>query len=213
MYLLSILGAHAIGQTEIDLRDLDCDFYLSNLHKWFFAPRGCSFLYFKDLEHAKKHLQPNFISWGYNSSVNFNFFSRATNDKTSQYLVEDSVRFHKEVFGGLDRIRTYTNQLLNEAVDMLAREWGTDKFPIDASVEAPNMRIVRMPAIAKYPDINDQNAGEISVKMMRDLLEKYNVVSVIVFLNSILYTRISAFVYNDINDYIKLKDAVIDYKQ
>lgn len=44
-------GAHAIGQVEIDLKGLEPDYYVSNLHKWLFASKGCAFLYVH-----KKHL-------------------------------------------------------------------------------------------------------------------------------------------------------------
>ena len=195
------------------MKELDCDFYVSNLHKWFFAPRGCSFLYFKDLEHAKSHLQPNFISWGYRSSVNFNFFSRATSDKTALYLVEESVRYHSQVFGGLKRIQAYTDQLLNQAVDLLTTGWGTERFAIDVSLQAPHMRLVAMPPFRKYPNVTEANSGEISALIMKELMEKYRVVAPFVFINSAFYCRISAFVYSDISDFIRLKDAIIDYNK
>ena len=33
-------AAHAIGQVDIDLSDLDPDFYVTNLYKWMFSPKG-----------------------------------------------------------------------------------------------------------------------------------------------------------------------------
>ncbi len=38
-------GAHGPGTTELDLRDLDCDFYASCGHKWLCGPKGTGFLY------------------------------------------------------------------------------------------------------------------------------------------------------------------------
>ncbi len=67
---------HDIGQVRLEIAEYGCDFYLSNLYKWFLAPRGCSFLYFKNKEWAQKHLQPNFISHGYEMNVSYNFFQR-----------------------------------------------------------------------------------------------------------------------------------------
>ena len=40
-------GAHAFGQFEFKLKDLDCDIYGANLHKWMMAPIGSGFLYVK----------------------------------------------------------------------------------------------------------------------------------------------------------------------
>ncbi len=42
---LFIDGAHAIGQVDIDLINLDCSAYFSNLHKWAFTPKNAAFLY------------------------------------------------------------------------------------------------------------------------------------------------------------------------
>jgi isopenicillin-N epimerase len=38
-------GAHAFANLEVDLRDLDCDYYATSLHKWLFAPIGTGLLY------------------------------------------------------------------------------------------------------------------------------------------------------------------------
>lgn len=40
-------GAHAIGHFEFMQKDLDCDIYGANLHKWIMAPIGTGFLYVK----------------------------------------------------------------------------------------------------------------------------------------------------------------------
>lgn len=38
-------GAHAFGHFEFKQKDLDCDIYGANLHKWMMAPIGTGFLY------------------------------------------------------------------------------------------------------------------------------------------------------------------------
>jgi isopenicillin-N epimerase len=58
---------------KIDLDQLDCDFYVSNLHKWFCAPKGCCFLYLKDKKRLEIGLEPNFISHGYKKDMSYNF--------------------------------------------------------------------------------------------------------------------------------------------
>jgi len=40
-------GAHAFGQFDFKQKDLDCDIYGANLHKWIAAPIGTGFLYVK----------------------------------------------------------------------------------------------------------------------------------------------------------------------
>ncbi len=38
-------GAHAVAHFPFKLRDLECDFYGTSLHKWLLAPHGTGFLY------------------------------------------------------------------------------------------------------------------------------------------------------------------------
>jgi selenocysteine lyase/cysteine desulfurase len=40
-------GAHAFGHFNFSIKDLDCDYYGTSLHKWLSAPLGSGFLYVK----------------------------------------------------------------------------------------------------------------------------------------------------------------------
>ena len=43
--LVIVDGAHAPGVVDIDIQDMQSDFYLGNCHKWLFSPKGTAFLY------------------------------------------------------------------------------------------------------------------------------------------------------------------------
>jgi isopenicillin-N epimerase len=61
--LIFIDGAHAPGQTPVDIKALDVDMYTGACHKWMMTPKGSSFLYVKkELQHL---FDPLVISWGY----------------------------------------------------------------------------------------------------------------------------------------------------
>jgi kynureninase len=38
-------GAHAVGNIDIDVTSVDPDYYLGNMHKWFFSPKSAALLY------------------------------------------------------------------------------------------------------------------------------------------------------------------------
>lgn len=40
-------AAHPVGEFNVDVKDLDCDFYVSCGHKWMMGPKGTGFLYMK----------------------------------------------------------------------------------------------------------------------------------------------------------------------
>ena len=64
--LITIIdGAHVPGQMDLDLTELNPDFYTGTLHKWMLAPKGSSFLYVK--KSFQEMLDPLIVGWGYES--------------------------------------------------------------------------------------------------------------------------------------------------
>ena len=59
----------------------------------------------------------------------------------------------------------YITNLLDEAVDYLVKLWGTEKFPIPRDMEAPYMRLVRVPPIPRFP-IPEENKQVGVTKML-----------------------------------------------
>ncbi|NHM08080.1 aminotransferase class V-fold PLP-dependent enzyme [Flavobacterium sp. CYK-4] len=66
--LITIIdGAHVPGHIDLNLKELDPDFYTGTLHKWMLTPKGSSFLYVKKTWQDK--LDPLVVSWGYLSDT------------------------------------------------------------------------------------------------------------------------------------------------
>lgn len=55
-------GAHAVGHIKFNIKDLDCDYYGSSLHKWLSVPLGSGLLYVRKA--MASQIWPTFASWG-----------------------------------------------------------------------------------------------------------------------------------------------------
>lgn len=211
--LIMIDGAHSIGQIDIDLKSLDCDYYISNLHKWFLAPRGCSFLYLKDPVKLGKDLQPNYISHGYDKDLNYNFYRRGTADKSSFFCIGECIKFYEENLGGLSTIRNYTSIILKKAVEMLLQAWNTTALDISPDLEAPYMKMIKLPYMKNYEVRCDADADQALTKLLKDLYDKHKIISCVVYVDKSLWIRISCYVYNELKDFERLRDAILDLQK
>ncbi len=55
-------GAHAFAHIKFDVKELDCDYYGTSLHKWLSAPLGSGFLYVK--KEKAVNVWPLLAEWG-----------------------------------------------------------------------------------------------------------------------------------------------------
>lgn len=66
--LITIIdGAHVPGHTDLNIEELNPDFYTGTLHKWMLAPKGSSFLYVK--KEFQNDIDPLVVSWGYDNAA------------------------------------------------------------------------------------------------------------------------------------------------
>jgi selenocysteine lyase/cysteine desulfurase len=90
-------AAHAPGQLEINLEDLDPDFYTGNFHKWVYTPRGCAILWIRKDHH--NWCTPLVTSHMYNKGVQLEYRVQGTRDDIPYFLVPDAIEFYQEIGG------------------------------------------------------------------------------------------------------------------
>lgn len=201
--LVMIDGAHAPGHIPLDLERLGADFFVGNIHKWLFAPRGCAVLWITPKFHDI--IVPQVVSWMHDKSLQDRFFQQGTIDHTSYISAETAVKFYNEV-GGMSSITKYNSQLASWAATMLAEAWDTEVLPVPESMRAPCMAVVRLPGdLSTAYGATSEGAQE----MMTDVYNKYNVVACFVCVQASLWCRVSAQIYNVKEDYMVLAEVVL----
>lgn len=97
-------GAHCIGNINIDVADIDPDFYFSNIHKWFFGAKSCCFFYvrpeFRDVIH------PTRITYKYKTGFTHEFAWMGTKEQAAFLSVPASFKFVVSL-GGHRAFMTY----------------------------------------------------------------------------------------------------------
>ncbi|KAI9172589.1 Hercynylcysteine sulfoxide lyase [Paramyrothecium foliicola] len=139
--ILSVVdGAQGVGLVPLDLSAADPDFFVSNCHKWLYAPRGCAVFYVplrnqallpttlatshgyvpRTVEGVRNPLPPS----GKSAFVtNFQFVG--TNDDAPYACVKDAIAYRRDVLGGEDRIMAYQRDLSRRGSDRVAEALGT----------------------------------------------------------------------------------------
>ena len=110
--------------------------------------------------------------------------------------------------GGYEAIATYCSNLITEALEMLENAWKTKRLEIPIDLEAPFMRIIKLPYLKDYV-IGPEPADQVTARLMFDLMNRFGLVAIPVALNQELHIRLSCFVYNYMDEYIKLRDAIL----
>ena len=104
-------GAHAPAHIDLDLSELDADFYTGALHKWLLAPKGAAFLYAR--RDVQEWLDPLVVSWGYDAEPGYGSGNKfldyhewqGTRDIAAFLSVPAAIDFQREQDWGQVRMR------------------------------------------------------------------------------------------------------------
>jgi isopenicillin-N epimerase len=192
---VAIDGAHAPGMIALDVPALGADWYVGNLHKWFFAPRSCGFLWAAEEVQARTH--PLAISHGYGEGFRAEFEWTGTRDVTPALAAPEGIDFHAQLGGGALMARN--TALAREGAAELLRLWRTEATGPIAAYGA--MATVRLPLAA--PVSEDRVAA-----VARGLFETHRIEAAFFRIEDAAWVRIGVQAYNEPAEYQRLGRAL-----
>jgi isopenicillin-N epimerase len=184
-------GAHGPGQVDVGLGALGADWYTGNCHKWLCAPKGCAFLWTAGARQAETH--PTVISHGFGNGYLAEFDWTGTRDPSAWLCAPAAIDFHAELGGASMRQRNM--DLAAEAASQVARRLNTETV-----TAAPGcaMRLVRLPVTGTTAE----------VRPLRARLLAAGTDAPVHAIGNGLWLRLSAFAYNELEDYARLATVV-----
>ncbi|XP_074650172.1 uncharacterized protein LOC141905249 [Tubulanus polymorphus] len=194
-------GAHALGTLPLNLHELNPDYYISNCHKWFCSSKGCAFLYV-----AKEHQNSTHAlvtSAGYGSGFSSDFIWTGLIDVSPLLSLQTVIDFWASV--GLDKVRKYNHSLVIEAARLLVDKWNSKLIaPEESFGPMVNVQIPRK-IYENIEEVSYEHAEYIGDQ----LYYRFQIEVPFKAVDGEIYVRISAHVYNVIEDYEVLADAII----
>lgn len=189
-------GAHAPGSIDVDISALGVDWYAANLHKWALTPRSCGFLWAR--ADRQEGLHHPVVSWGRDKGFLAEFEQHATHDPTCALAAPAAIALLQE--WGWSRVRDYVHGLAWEAARHLTTQWGTRITTPEDMVGA--MVTVPLPEAAGSTDAD-------AAALRLALLEEDKIEVQLHASTGRLWARVSAQVYNDVQDIDRLGQAVL----
>jgi isopenicillin-N epimerase len=187
-------GAHAAGMLPVDLDELGADFWVGNMHKWVCAPKASAVLYAAPQWRAG--LRPLVASHGASLGYQPAFDWTGTRDPSAMLAIPAALDFFDRA--GWQVVREHNNDLARRGAELVAERIGTRCE--DADGMAASMRLVPLPA-----PLTEAGARVLESR----LLEHHRVVVPVTSHGGWRWLRVSAQLYNTLEDYERLAGALL----
>lgn len=223
-------GAHCIGLLEdVSLNTVRPDFFVTNLHKWFYTPTPASLLYVDQKHH--RAVQPFPISGSYiphdadlspeaEENLLLEKFKVIGAIDYSHYIAAaTAAEFRRDVCGGEHAIISYSWDLARKAADLYAKELNAEILVGGGPEDDLDIRTAMINLYLPFEayGIPKENYGEACVKLTSNLVHKYKVYVPFSVYNGRPLIRISGQTYLEMADFedgLKaIKSVIKDYQQ
>ena len=171
-------GAHAVGHFQFSMKDLDCDYYGTSLHKWLSVPLGAGMLYVKKDKISK--IWPRFADWGKKPDDLRRLNHTGTHPVHTDLAIANAVAYLHKL--GLDRKEARLRYIQNYWTDQVR--------------DLP--RIILNTPKERHRSCAIANVGVKGMKpsdLAKTLLDKYNIWTVAIDGNGVHGCRISPNIY------------------
>jgi isopenicillin-N epimerase len=193
-------AAHVPGSLPTDIESLGVAYWIGNLHKWGYTPRGAAVLWTR--AELRDRSWPNVLNWQLNAGYAESFDYPGTWDYAGWLAIPDGLAFWQQI-GGWEQVDRRA-ALLAEAQKRVSDALGTslDGLPV---TPAPTMRLVRLPA---GPSGSAGSAEELRSLSLR-LSDEYAIEVPTTRLGDEAFLRLAAAPYNTADDYDRLAEALL----
>jgi isopenicillin-N epimerase len=198
--LITIIdGAHTPGHIDLNIREMNPDYFTGTTHKWLLTPKGSSFLYVKKERQAM--FEPLIISWGYESDT----------PSHSQFLDENEYQGTRDISAFLTLPKAF--QFLEEnswkEKTKMCKQLILEHYPKFCElVNSKPICPVTSEFLGQMCSIPINTIKPVELKEL--LFNKYHIEIPITQLNGNFYMRITLNAYNTIEDINTLRNAIID---
>ncbi|KAI0841327.1 putative aminotransferase family protein [Hypoxylon sp. FL0890] len=215
--LVLLDGAHGIGHISIDLAALKPDFFVTNLHKWLFVPRGCAAFYVpKKNQHLirtslptshnfipRKELGEAEVDDGTAFVTQFDF--TGTDDRTGWLCVQAALDFRTKVCGGEAAIQKYSHEIAQRSAEVAAEILGTSIMDCEGSCLRDclfaNVRLPLEVGTDGPGKVDPAHADKVSGWFKTTAIRESNMYFQTCFYRDAWWWRISGMIYVDVEDF------------
>ncbi|OBZ89186.1 hypothetical protein A0J61_02767 [Choanephora cucurbitarum] len=200
-------GAHAVGQVELNMKELDPDFLFSNCHKWLYTPRGCAFLYVPKRNQGVVH--PTTIAAPYqfhddpaDYSSFLSEFAPPTIDASPYICVKAAIEYRKSI-GGEAAINAYCHDIAVKGGELVAKKLGTSVMENSTKTLTANMVNIELPHFK-----TSKSDSEVQAFFMKNSIYEHHTVFPVYKNNNKWWVRLCGQIYVDLDDFDYAADAL-----
>jgi isopenicillin-N epimerase len=188
-------AAHAPGHIPVNLGALEPDYWVGNLHKWLFAPKGAALLWVAQSHRARVHAPITSHGWGQGLHAEFDW--PGTFDPSAWLAAVDGARFHAT--SGGPQLAEDNRTLAAQARSLLVRRLGLSVAAVPAEMASAmfTLPLERVPASR-------------ALDLWNTMFSEHRIEVPVLPWRGATWVRPSAMsLYNSIDQYDRLADALL----